>query len=98
VASREIRWHPEALEEAREARDWYASRSLSAARGFLTALENAVKAVVEDPLRWPARAQGCRQFVFPNQYPFTLVFSYQESLRVIAVAHQSRRPGYWKGR
>ena len=33
MASSEPSWHPEALQEAREARDWYASKSALAIEG-----------------------------------------------------------------
>lgn len=34
-----------------------------------------------------------------KRFPYTLVYSVQdELLSVLAVAHQSRAPGYWRGR
>jgi hypothetical protein len=37
--------------------------------------------------------------LYLKRFPYTLVFRVQESfLRVIAIAHQSRRPAYWAGR
>jgi plasmid stabilization system protein ParE len=98
VASSELIWHPAALAEAEEARDWYAARSPMAARGFLLALEEAVNAVAEAPERWPKHRYGCRRHVFPNRYPYTLIYRFAADLEIVAVAHQKRRPGYWKHR
>lgn len=61
----EPRWHPEAVREVEEARDWYAERSPLAARGFLLELEKAIDTVLEVPNRWPVGKHHCRHFVFP---------------------------------
>ena len=98
MASSEPIWHPEALAEAEEARDWYAERSPSAAQGFLLALDRAIQAVLEAPQRWPKHRYGCRRYVFPNQYPYTLIYLAKPSVEIVAVAHQRRRPDYWKRR
>lgn len=65
VALSELRWHPEAIRDAESARNWYAERSPFAARGFLLALEDAVRAVLDAPERWPLRTHGCRHYSFP---------------------------------
>ncbi|MDA2933861.1 type II toxin-antitoxin system RelE/ParE family toxin [Acidobacteria bacterium AH-259-D05] len=70
----EPHWHPEAIVEAEEAQNWYAERSPLAARGFLLALEESIAAVMEAPERWPLGKHGCRQYVFPNRYPYNLVY------------------------
>jgi plasmid stabilization system protein ParE len=98
VASIEPRWHPDAVEEAEAARDWYAERSPFAARGFLLALEAAVASVMEAPERWPERAHGCRQYPFRSSYPFWLVYRLSPEVEIVAVAHQRRRPEYWSSR
>lgn len=99
MASSEPLWHPEAALEAQEARDWYSARSPLAARGFLLALDHALSAVLEAPHRWPERRFGCRQYVFPNRYPYRLVYRIDDrGVRIIAVAHQGRRPDYWRAR
>ena len=96
--SNEPRWHSEALIDARGARDWYAKRSPLAARGFLLTLEAAISAVTESPERWPLGKRGCRLYVFPNQYPFTLVYRLEPEFEIVAVAHQKRHPDYWAHR
>jgi len=41
--------------------------------------------------------QGTVRLYF-KRFPYTLIFRIQEStVRVIAIAHQSRRPAYWAG-
>ncbi len=44
-----IDFHPDASEEADEARKWYAERSPVAARSFLAELNYAIERVAENP-------------------------------------------------
>ncbi len=98
MASNEPRWHPEAVLDAEEARNWYAERSPFAARGFLLALDDAVKAVLQAPERGLLVSHGSRRFVFPNRYPFALIYRLIPHVEVVAVAHLHRRPDYWQHR
>ena len=86
------------LAEAKGVRVWYAERSPQAARCFLLVLEEAVQAVMEAPERWPGAVQGVASTFFPNQYPFNLVYRFDGRIKILAVAHQSRRPEYWMRR
>jgi plasmid stabilization system protein ParE len=88
-------WHPEAVTDAEEARSWYAERSLSAARGFLLALDKGIVDIVEAPERWPKDRYGCRRYVFSDRYSFALIYRLAHGVEIVAVAHQSRHPDYW---
>lgn len=98
MASSELIWHPEAIADAEEARNWYAERSPLAARGFLLALDQGIQDILEAPERWPRHRYGCRRYVFSNQYPYTLIYRLGEHVKIIAVAHQKRRPYHWRHR
>ena len=100
MASSELRWHPAALAKARDARDWYAERSSSAARAYLWALEHGLISVSSHPRRYRQGPAGCREFVFPNKYPFTLVYRLLEEglVEIVAVSSQRRKPQYWRDR
>lgn len=96
MATSDLRWHVEALEDAESARDWYAERSPLAARGFLLELTDALNAVLEAPTKWPAGGAGTHRYVLPRRYPFTLVYRVAgREVEIVAVAHHKRRPGYW---
>lgn len=93
-----VLFHPEAEREALAHERWYRDRSDVAAQGFLLELDAAVNHVAEAPERWPIQARGERRYVFPR-YPFSLLYRIQEDhVFVTAVAHQSRRVGYWRRR
>jgi toxin ParE1/3/4 len=93
-----VRFHAEAEQELLEHEGWYRKRSDVAAQGFLLDLERAIAAVGEAPERWPIGRRGEHRYIFPH-YPFTLLYRIREDqVFVTAVAHQSRRPGYWHHR
>jgi plasmid stabilization system protein ParE len=97
VVSR-IEFHPDASEEADEARKWYAERSPVAELAFLTELNHAVELVAENPETWPEHESGTRRYVFPR-FPYSLIYRFFKArIQIIAVAHAKRKPGYWKDR
>lgn len=95
---KQVRFHPEAQQELEEHESWYRERSEIAAQGFLLELDHAVTSVAESPERWPPGRRGERRFVF-RRYPFTLMYRVRrDHIFITAVAHQSRRLGYWRHR
>lgn len=91
-------FHPEAAQEVEVAQAWYRERSLSAEEGFLSDLEHAVQQVTAAPLRWPAYKARTRRYVF-RKYPYSLIYrTYGDLVRILAVAHDSRRTNYWLSR
>jgi toxin ParE1/3/4 len=98
MASKPLRFHPEAEQEYLTALAWYRERSLIAAINFESGFAQAVLRIAENPQRWPIYFQDFRKYIL-RQFPFSLV--YQESsseIVVFAVSHGSRRPGYWRDR
>jgi plasmid stabilization system protein ParE len=95
---RKVVFHPAADQEIEEAQSWYAARSEFAATAFAHEVDLVVRRVTEAPDRWPESPDGTRRLVFPR-FPFTLVYRASGDLiQVVALAHQRRRPGYWRRR
>lgn len=93
-----LRVHPEADRELIEAREWYEARSEVAAQAFALEVDHAVAKIVEAPLQWPTGMRGERRFVLAR-FPYTILYRVREDhIFITAVAHQSRRPGYWRHR
>lgn len=93
-----LRFHLEAVEELTEARNWYAARSEVAAQAFALEVDHAIDQIVGAPLRYPLGRRGERRFVL-DRFPYTILYRVREDhVFVTAVAHQSRRPGYWRHR
>ena len=98
VSAMQIDFHPEATAELDTTMDWYAVRSVSAARNFIVAVDLAITAIVSEPQRFvhiDDRHQSCAV----TKFPFQIVFRrHNDRIIVVAVAHAKRRPGYWRDR
>jgi plasmid stabilization system protein ParE len=58
----------------------------------------AVTEIEEAPTRWPEILPGVRRFRL-SRFPYAIVYRVlSDRVDVIAVAHQSRREGYWQDR
>jgi plasmid stabilization system protein ParE len=95
---RTLEIHPEATEEARAARQWYAARSQDAADAFVAELDAAIAYVVQRADELPKYMYGTRYYLL-HRFPYLVVYRTKgEVIQVIAVAHGHRRPGYWRSR
>ncbi len=90
--------HPRAIAECRAARRWYARRSAEAADRFAAQLGRAALQITASPRLWPIHLHGTRAFKL-DRFPYLVIFREdQEAVVIVAVAHTSRRPGYWRKR
>jgi plasmid stabilization system protein ParE len=90
--------HPEAIAEARAARQWYESRSVAAGAAFMAELDVAIERIEETPGAWPRYLAATRRYLL-RRFPFFLVFrESRDGVQIVPVAHASRKPGYWIGR
>lgn len=93
-----IEFHPEAEQELSEAKRWYRQRSRLAARAFATEIAGSFRQIAESPDRWPEVRPGERRFIL-SKFPFSILYRVRPNVVFItAVAHQKRRPGYWRDR
>lgn len=90
-----VRFHPEVYAELAEARAWYEKRSEVAAQAFSLEIDRAIARILEAPDRYPIGRRGERRFVC-DRFPYTILYLVAaDHIYITAVAHQSRRPGYW---
>jgi plasmid stabilization system protein ParE len=94
-----ISFNPEALAEAEEATRWYRDNGgTSPSRAFVQELRRVAQLAAEHPSIGAPGPHGTAHLHF-KRFPYTLIFRIKEStVRIIAVAHQRRRPGYWVDR
>lgn len=65
---------------------------------FLRELESAFQAIEELPGTWPLFQSGFRRYVL-STFPFSVIYQVHDSaVYVVAVMHNSRKPGYWQYR
>jgi plasmid stabilization system protein ParE len=88
-----------AEEDYAAALSWYAARSQQAAFGFEAEFERALQSIAASPDSYPL-CDDRHRFFLMQRYPFQIIYRKvaEESWLVIAVAHASRRPGYWSER
>jgi toxin ParE1/3/4 len=98
MASKNAEFHEEAALEYEAAVEWYLERSRVAASKFVDAISGGVDKIVDARDRWPAGDLSTRRFLL-QRFPFAIVYRELPSIiQVLAIAHASRRPGYWKER
>lgn len=95
---RSVSFHPEARAELLSATDWYLERSRTAAAEFNSEIQHALERIQDAPERYPETRYRRRRFVL-IKFPFDLIYRViNQHVEIIAVAHHSRRPGYWHTR
>jgi plasmid stabilization system protein ParE len=90
--------HPAAQAEAEAAARYYAERNPGAAVAFTRELDVAIGEIEQSPHSFLRHVHGTHRILL-RSYPFALVYRFdQERILILAVAHGSRRPGYWAAR
>jgi len=92
------RLHEAADAELTEAVAYYDGKAAGLGDRFLAEVKLASRSIEEYPESAPEIDYGVRAKVL-GRFPYTLMYVLDEhELLIVAVAHQSRRPGYWAGR
>jgi toxin ParE1/3/4 len=91
-------FHPEALQEYRQATTWYAQRDPRVALEFVEAVEEAIERILEAPTRWRVIEEDIRRCL-THIFPYAILYTIEpDFLLIVAVMHCSREPEYWKKR
>jgi len=94
----EVEYHPEAEAEYHAAIEEYVAYSDETGARFIGEVGRAMQRILQAPHRWPAHLHGTQR-VLLRRYPFSVVYVHDpDRVFIIAVAHQKRRPGYWRKR
>jgi len=87
-------FHPEALEEYDEAGHYYGQKEPGLELRFIVCVENAIEAILEDPLRWRRFDEDVRRCL-TRLFPYAILYTIEaDFILIVAVAHCSREPGY----
>ena len=93
-----LEFHPEAELELIESAVYYDKQVPGLGERFESEIRYATDLLLDQPEIGLLADPDLRKFIL-TRFPFTLYYSITaDVLRVEAVAHQSRRPGYWKSR
>jgi toxin ParE1/3/4 len=65
---------------------------------FVAEFERALRVLCDQPRLGPVWRGTTRRFLL-QRFPYGIIYQVKpDEIRVIALAHQSRRPEYWRGR
>lgn len=93
---RKITFHEEADSEIHEAALYYEGRATGLGLAFLDEIEKTSERILSHPMAYQRVAEEVRQALVAR-FPYSMLYVIEadEHIRVIAVAHLKRRPGYW---
>ncbi len=100
---RTVRILAEASQEAVEAAAWYEYEQPGLGSEFFAAVDAALDIIEENfvplsPLPNDTGSTGAKRLIL-ERFPYDVIaIELPEETVVIAVAHQSRKPGYWRER
>ena len=96
--TRSIQLHDAADVELNEATDYYDLESPGLGEVFLEDIERGFRRIREHPDAATAVAPGIRKLVL-TRFPFAIIYATPaDTIRVLAIAHQRKRPYYWRSR
>lgn len=85
-------------EEMTEASVFYEGASAGLGNSFLDEIHRVVNILREHPELGQPVGRGLRRALL-HRFPFSLIYSVEvDEVLIVAVAHQRRRPGYWRNR
>lgn len=91
-------YHPAAETEIIDAAQFYARRVAGLEVEFLNAVDQAVATILENPERWRIIEADIRRYLMAR-FPFAIYYRVlPDGLRILALKHHSRHPGYGRER
>lgn len=91
-------FHPEARLEYREAAVFYEGRRDGLGASFTREIETTIARILEAPDRGRFIEQDVQR-CWAHVFPYGILYTVEPDLvLIVAVAHASRKPGYWQER
>lgn len=96
-----LRIHRLAEDELAAAASWYEARQSGLGIALLDLIDKAIEAIKSgvlptSPIPGVKRIKGARRILL-RRYPYSIVlYERKDEFVIIAFAHNSRRPGYWR--
>ncbi|MBI5922198.1 MAG: type II toxin-antitoxin system RelE/ParE family toxin [Betaproteobacteria bacterium] len=90
---------PPALAELHDAAAFYALKAnVELGLAFVAEFERTANLILDNPLLGVVFRGTRRRFIL-RRFPYSIIYQVTaEELRILAVAHHRRRPGYWTQR
>ena len=95
---KQIVFHPDADAEITEAAQYYEVREPGLGSDFLGEVERALDQISTNPEACQRIGKRVRRKTL-WRFPYNLIYAvYPDRIRIVACAHQKRRPFYWRKR
>jgi len=96
---KQIVFHSEAIDEIDEAMAYYERHVEGLGLDLLSEIMKASFKIQQNPQLLPVYKNTEFRMRLVNRFPYTIFYlELDESIWIAAIAHQKRRPGYWKKR
>lgn len=93
-----VEFHEAAELELNEAADFYDLRDAGLGSAFLDEVERSLDQIVQHA-EAAAPVRGAVRKRITARFPYSIFYSiHGDQIRILAIAHQKRRPFYWRGR
>jgi plasmid stabilization system protein ParE len=92
------RFLPAAEQELDEAVAYYERQDAGLGIRFREAVEATADRIRSGPETFPFIDEPYRYCAVSRSFPYILVYAVESEVLIVAVMHESRRPGYWKER
>lgn len=91
-------FHPEALEEYKDAARYYEECQPGLGHRFIASVEQAILHVIEKPGQGKLLEKDVRRYL-TRVFPYTVLYTIEpDYILIVAVMHCHREPDYWKKR
>lgn len=91
-------FHPSAEAELQEAENYYDAIDIALGNRFRAEFEASLERILQFPSAWQPLSKNIRRRRLVS-FPYGVVYRVRaDEIRILAVMHLHRKPGYWKKR
>lgn len=93
-----VEFHPGAEKDLLEGFEWYAERNPDSAIALRETVKTAKNVISRAPQVWPTFSNGTQKYRL-QRFPYKIIYRFiGDTIQIVAVAHDKRRPNYWAKR
>ncbi|MEA1929211.1 MAG: type II toxin-antitoxin system RelE/ParE family toxin [Candidatus Auribacterota bacterium] len=91
-------FHPAARDELNQAVDYYEECEPGLGYEFLEEIYATIARILQYPVAWSQLSRRTRRCL-TKRFPYGVIYQVKvKHVRIVAIAHSHRRPGYWFNR
>ncbi len=93
-----VKFRLKAENEMINAKNYYNVQLDDLGMDFIDEVEKSIELIQKSPTRWAIIEGNIHKYIL-QRFPFTIYYVNEvEEILILAIAHQSRKPGYWDNR